>query len=90
MGLGLALAVNHWAAGLLIGLYLGLTLLLAIRTEEAYLRARFGDAYDRYAVGTTTDQSRRFSLARAVRNKEYRAPVGFLLISLFLLWRSRS
>ena len=65
MGLGLAVAANHRAVGLLIGLYLGLTLLLAIRTEEAYLRARFGDAYDRYAMGTFSESSRRFSLARA-------------------------
>ena len=88
MGLGLALAANHWAVGLLIGVYLALTLWLAIRTEEAYLRASFGDAYDRYSVGALPADARRFSLARAIRNKEYRAPLGLLLVSLFLLWRA--
>jgi cyclopropane fatty-acyl-phospholipid synthase-like methyltransferase len=34
------------------------------------VRARFGDAYDRYASGEVG--SRRFSLTRAVRNREYR------------------
>ena len=88
MGLGLVLAANHWAVGLLIGAYLSVTLWLAIRTEEAYLKASFGDAYDRYAVGALPAVSRRFSLARAIRNKEYRAPVGLLIVSLWLLWRS--
>ncbi|AMY11785.1 Putative protein-S-isoprenylcysteine methyltransferase [Luteitalea pratensis] len=88
MGLGLALAANHWAVGLLIAAYLGVTLWLAIRTEEAYLRASFGDAYDRYAGGALPAGTRRFSLERAIRNKEYRAPLGLLLISLFLLWRA--
>lgn len=88
MGLGLAVAANHWAVGVLIASYLAITLWLAIRTEEAYLRASFGDAYDRYVVGALPGEARRFSLARAVRNKEYRAPLGLLLISLFLLWRA--
>ncbi len=88
LGVGLALAANHWAVAVLIGTYLGLTLWLAIRTEEAFLRATFGDTYDRYAVGALAPESRRFSLARAIRNKEYRAPLGLLLVSLWLLWRS--
>lgn len=89
MGLGLAVAANHWAVSALIAAYLGLTLRVAIRTEEAYLRATFGDTYDRYAGGALPVVARRFSLHRAWRNKEYRAPIGLLLVSLFLLWRSR-
>jgi len=88
MGLGLAVAANHWAVALLIAAYLGATLWLAIRTEEAYLRATFGDTYDRYAVGQLPTVSRRFSVARAMRNKEYRAPIGLLVVSLWLLWRA--
>ena len=87
MGAGLGVAANHWAVGLLIAAYLGATLWLAIRTEEAYLRATFGDAYDRYADGGLP-AVRHFSLARAIRNKEYRAPIGLLLVSLLLLWKS--
>ena len=88
MGVGLALAANHWAVALLIAAYLGVTLWLAIRTEEAYLRATFGDTYDRYAVGALATASRRFSFERALRNKEYRAPLGLLVVSLWLLWRA--
>jgi hypothetical protein len=88
MGLGLAVAANHWAVALLIVGYLAATLWLAIRTEEAYLRATFGDTYDRYAVGTLPTVARRFSLERAWRNKEYRAPIGLLIIGLYLLWRA--
>lgn len=88
LGAGLALAASHWAVALLIGAYLGVTLWVAIRAEEAYLRATFGDTYDRYAVGALPGEVRRFSLARAVRNKEYRAPIGLLLVSLWLLSRS--
>lgn len=89
MGVGLAVAANHWAVALLILGYLAATLWIAIRTEEAYLRATFGDTYDRYAVGALPSVARRFSVERAWRNKEYRAPIGLVLLGLFLLWRSR-
>ena len=62
---------SHWRpttgrSAVLIAGYLASTLWLAIRTEEAYLRATFGDAYDRYAVGDPArGDARRFSLARA-------------------------
>lgn len=88
MGAGLAIAASHWGVALVIAIYLVATLWAAIRTEEAYLRATFGDAYDRYAGGGLPAASRRFSLARAVRNKEYRAPLGLLAFSLYLIWRS--
>lgn len=89
MGVGLAVAANHWAVALLIVGYLAATLWIAIRTEEAYLRATFGDTYDQYAVGALPSVARRFSVERAWRNKEYRAPIGLVLLGLFLLWRSR-
>lgn len=88
MGLGLALAARHWLVAVLIGTYLAVTLWTAIRTEEAYLRATFGDAYDRYAEGALPGVSRRFSWERARRNKEYRAPLGLFALSLFLIWRA--
>ena len=50
----------------------------AIRTEEAFLRAAFGDAYDRYREAIAEPMQRRFSVARAVRNREYRAAAGLL------------
>lgn len=88
MGAGLAVASAHWAVAVLIAVYLGATLWAAIRTEEAWLRATFGPEYDRYARGAVPSVSRRFSVERAWRNKEYRAPIGLLLVSLFLVWRS--
>ena len=88
MGAGLAIAASHWLVAVLIAAYLVVTLWTAIRTEEAYLRATFGDAYDRYAGGGLPAVTRRFSIERALRNKEYRAPIGLLLMSLFLVWRS--
>ena len=90
MGVGLSVAARHWAVAALIALYLGATLWTAIRTEEAWLRATFGDTYDRYAGGTLATVARRFSFERAWRNKEYRAPLGLLLVSLFLIWRASS
>ena len=88
MGVGLAIAARHWLVAVLIATYLAATLWTAIRTEEAYLRATFGDAYDRYAQGALRGVSRRFSWERAMRNKEYRAPLGLLALSLFLIWRA--
>lgn len=88
MGVGLAIAARHWLVAALIGTYLAATLWTAIRTEEAYLRATFGDAYDQYVQGALPGVLRRFSWERAMRNKEYRAPLGLLALSLFLIWRA--
>jgi protein-S-isoprenylcysteine O-methyltransferase Ste14 len=73
---------------LAIALYLVTTIVIAIRAEEAYLRATFGDTYDRYAAGTAPDVHRAFSLARAIRNKEYRSATGFVVVSVALLIRA--
>jgi len=58
---------------------MGSTITAAIRTEEAFLRRTFGDAYDRYQQSSSTPSSRRFSLARVMRNREYRAVVGLVV-----------
>jgi protein-S-isoprenylcysteine O-methyltransferase Ste14 len=76
MGLGFVIAGNSLLVALVGGLYLGATLFAAIRSEEAGLRAKFGDEYVNYRAGLVTDASRRFSLARALRNREYRAIAG--------------
>ncbi len=55
------------------------TLAAAIRTEEAFLRERFGDAYDAYADARAPHVERAFSVERVWRNKEYRALVGLAL-----------
>ncbi len=51
MGIGLAAASNSIAVAVLIAVYLGVTIPVAIKAEEAFLRRRFDDEYDRYRRG---------------------------------------
>jgi protein-S-isoprenylcysteine O-methyltransferase Ste14 len=87
MGLGVGVASRSLVVFLLMILYMGATIAAAIRTEEAFLRQRFGDAYDAYAAARGPLGARRFSVARAWRNKEYRAIVGFAAFVLLLVGR---
>lgn len=81
MGTGFAVASGSWVVVAVIAIYLAATIVIAIRAEETYLRATFGEAYDRYARGAAPAVHRRFSLERALRNKEYRSVIGFLLVA---------
>lgn len=76
MAVGLGIASASVLVAVLIAAYVVLAIGAAIRTEEATLRARFGREYDDYASGRLRDRERRFSLERAMRNREYRAVVG--------------
>ena len=84
MGLGFIIASRSIFVAIVGLLYMGSTLYAAIRSEEAGLRAKFGDEYVKYRAGLVTDATRRFSLARALRNREYRAVAG-LAIAMILL-----
>jgi hypothetical protein len=88
MGVGLAVAADSLAVTLLIALYLGLTITAAIRSEEAFLRGRFGDQYDRYRRGDRGDDvaaaTRRFSLRQVIANREHRTVGGIVLTVLLL------
>jgi protein-S-isoprenylcysteine O-methyltransferase Ste14 len=85
MGVGLAIAAGSITVTLLVLIYLVVTLSAAVRTEEAFLRTRFGADYDAYKHGrATTAAPRDFSLARAMRNREYRSVAGVLLVGLLL------
>lgn len=90
MGAGVAIAGGSAIAAAVIGLYLAVTLRAAIRTEEAFLRARFGSEYDEYCRGDSRAPDRAFSFSRAWRNREYRAVVGmgavFAILALKALW----
>ena len=98
MGAGLAIASASPIAAALIALYLGVTLRAAIRNEEAFLRRTFGDAYDRYRservmfearrLQPSAVEPRRFSLAQAMANKEYRALAGLLGAMLLLVLKA--
>ena len=89
MGVGLAIASGSVIVAALIALYLGSTITAAIRSEEAFLRQKFGDQYDRYRRGEASGRddaarSRRFSVAQAMANHEYRAVTGVVVAVLLL------
>ena len=80
MGIGFAIAAAHVGSALLVSGYLGLTLAAAVRTEDAHLRATFGDQYHAYRSGAT-DGTRCFSFERAFRvNREHRALLGLAVV----------
>jgi protein-S-isoprenylcysteine O-methyltransferase Ste14 len=84
VGLGVAVAAWHVWVGAAIVAYLATTLTAAMRAEEAHLRAKFGDAYDRYVARESPPPDRPFSWQRAWRNREHHAVAG-LVAGLSLL-----
>jgi protein-S-isoprenylcysteine O-methyltransferase Ste14 len=76
MALGIVVASRSAIVAVLAAIYMVATLTAAIRREEAYLTHAFGDAYDRYRESRAQPMARRFSAARAMRNREYRAAAG--------------
>jgi hypothetical protein len=93
MGAGLAVISANLIAAALIAIYLATMMTAAIRSEEAFLRAKFGEGYDRYRRGTndrrrTTSDSRRFSLQQALANREHKTLLGFAVAVLLLLLKA--
>ena len=87
MGAGFAIAARNIVVALVVGAYLVVTITAAIRAEEAHLTRKFGSAYDDYRGGRSTGASRHFTLERALRNREYRALVGFVAVIALLAAR---
>jgi protein-S-isoprenylcysteine O-methyltransferase Ste14 len=87
IGVGFAVASASAAAAALVLVYLALTYGAAIRSEEAHLTEKFGAAYPEYRQGRAAQARRRFSLERAIRNREYRAAAGLLLVLALLAWK---
>ena len=87
MGIGLAIASGSAAVGAIVVVYLAVTLTAAIRTEEAHLTAKFGDAYPEYRAGRGA-VPRPFSLSRAIRNREYRAVIGLAVALAVIAWKA--
>ena len=79
IGIGLAIGAASIAVALLVLGYLAVTLTAAIRTEEAHLTEKFGAAYPEYRAGRHSVK-RSFSLERALRNREYRAAIGVVVV----------
>lgn len=94
MAAGLAIACASPLVAGLIAVYLIVAFTAAVRSEEAFLRQKFSDRYERYRRGEPTgaggggasgnDEQRRFSVACAMSNREYRAVVGLVLVVLWL------
>jgi protein-S-isoprenylcysteine O-methyltransferase Ste14 len=78
MAIGIIIAARSTIVGVLSTIYMASTLTAAIRTEEASLTRAFGDTYDRYRESRAEPMRRRFSMARAMRNREYRATAGLV------------
>ena len=79
LALGVVIAARSVPVALLAALYMGSTITAAVRAEEAFLRRTFGDTYDRYQRSEGEPMVRRFSVERAIRNREYRAVVGLII-----------
>jgi protein-S-isoprenylcysteine O-methyltransferase Ste14 len=89
IGIGFAIASNHLVVAIIVVAYLLLTLTAAMRSEEAHLREKFGDAYDAYVEKRSAPMARRFSWKRALVNREHHTIaglVGGLLILVLKVW----
>jgi protein-S-isoprenylcysteine O-methyltransferase Ste14 len=84
IGIGVAVASNNLIVAGVVIAYLVLTLTAAMRSEEAHLREKFGDAYDAYAEKRAPRVERTFSWRRAIYNREHHTIAG-LLSGLLLL-----
>ena len=84
IGIGMAVVANNLIVAAIVIAYLALTLTAAMRSEEAHLREKFGDAYDAYAEKRAPQVQRAFSWQRAMGNREHHTIAG-LLTGLALL-----
>jgi hypothetical protein len=79
-----AIAAARLSVGVMVLTYLAVTIIAAIRHEEAGMRARFGDQYDAYLQSRAQPVERTFTLERAIRNKEHRAIAGLAIMAAVL------
>jgi protein-S-isoprenylcysteine O-methyltransferase Ste14 len=78
IALGVVIASRSVPVALIGAAYVGVTIPMAIRAEEAFLRRTFGTTYDLYQRDAAPPMLRRFSFARARLNREYRAVAGLI------------
>lgn len=98
VGLGVAAAAaNVWAAGVTL-LYFAVFYPAVMREEAAFLRARFGEDYDRWAaavpmflprVWPAGPRASRFEWRRVRRNREWRTALAIPVLALALYARAR-
>ena len=86
MAAGVMVAARDPLVAMVATVYMVTTIAAAVTSEEAHLREKFGDAYDRYVRAEVTHPQRGFSVERVMRNREYRAVggvvAGFLILAL--------
>lgn len=101
--LGAAIATFSWIDAVLLCVYFAVFYSVVMRREEAELRLQHGAAFDEYArevplffprwsaARLPGAVSGSFSLAQYVKNREFRAAVGFLFLLgiLVVIWRLR-
>jgi len=87
IGVGFGIAAWSVIVAALCVVYLGTTILAAVRTEEATLDARFEGGYSAYREGRAEPVARRFSWSRVLANREYRAVIGLIAVFAYLYWR---
>ena len=88
MAAGLAIAAGSLVVAAIVAIYMTSTITAAIVSENAFLRQAFGADYAAWQAGTMPAVERRFSLERAVRNREYRALAGLILCAGLLLYKA--
>ncbi len=76
IGIGIAVASHHVIVAAIVIVYMLLTLTAAMRSEEAHLREKFGDAYDAYAQKRAAPMDRPYSWPRAIANREHHTMLG--------------
>ena len=89
IGIGFAFAANHIVVAVIVVAYLLLTLTAAMRSEEAHLREKFGDAYDAYVEKRLQPMQRRFSWRRAIHNREHHTIAGLAAALAILVAKTR-
>ena len=96
LGVGFAIAGGSWLLGAAFACLFALVYWPVIRREEAYLREKFGAAYEGYAANVpllapirlprrdAAEVRQRFEWRRYKKNREYEAGIGYVLAILFL------
>lgn len=79
IAIGVVVAAHSVTVAAVAFVYMAVTIAAAIRFEEAQLRRAFGTTYDDYRASRAEPMVRRFSVARALRNREYRAVIGVVV-----------
>ena len=81
MAIGFSVIAASWIVAIGVLGYVGVMTAAAIRLEAATLREAFGDTHAQYVAGEVTPAAgarRRFSLRRAIGNREHHSVAGVI------------